>query len=91
MKVIAAALAKTHGRARPISPAPSVLPTSELRVAALISSGYTDARIAERLRVSQQHVTRLVGRVKRKLGVTTRGQVASWARQRGIVGAPSRA
>ena len=91
VKVIAAALAKTPGQARPMSPAPSVLPASQLRVAALISSGYTDARIAKRLRVSQPDVTRLIGRVKRKLGVTTRGQVASWARQRGIAGASSRA
>ena len=90
LKVIAGALATTHAPSRPSSPAPSLLEPSELRVAALISSGHTDARIARQLRVSQSHVTRLVGRVQRKLGVTTRAQVASWARLRGIAGAVSR-
>jgi len=91
LKVIAAALAISHVSSRPSSPAPSLLEPSELRVAALISRGDTDARIARQLRVSQPHVTRLVGRVKRKLGVTTRAQVASWARLRGVAGAVSRA
>ena len=91
LKTIDMARARTDGRAHATPPAPSLLGASELRVAALISSGYTDARIAARLRVSQQHVTRLVGRVQRTLGVTTRAQVASWARQRGIAGVPARA
>ena len=89
LNVVAAAPATPQGRPTPSSPVPGPLGPAELRVAALISSGYTDARIAARLRVSQPHVTRLVGRVKRALGVTTRAQVASWASQRGIAGAPS--
>ena len=75
---------------RPSAPAPSLLGSAEHRVAGLIAAGYTDARIADQLKVSQQQVTRLVGRVQRKLGVTTRGHVASWARQRGVAGARTR-
>ena len=90
LKVITAAIATKPAAAGTEAPAASVLEPAELRVAALISSGQTDARIAGRLRVSQPHVARLVARVQRKLGVSTRAQVASWARLRGIDGAIAR-
>ena len=87
LRVIESQLATTSGRPRPSAPAPSLLGPVEQRVAGLIAAGYTDARIAGQLKISQQQVARLVGRVQRKLGVTTRGHVASWARQRGVAGA----
>jgi len=86
LRAIEAQLATTVGQPRPSAPAPSLLGSAEQRVAGLIAAGYTDARIADQLKTSQQQVTRLVGRVQRKLGVTTRGHVASWARQRGVAG-----
>lgn len=90
LNLTATALATTPPPLHPTSPAPRLLEAAEPRVAALISSGHTDARIARRLRVSQRHVTRLVGRVQEKLGVTTRAQVASWARLRGVAGTVGR-
>ena len=63
--------------------APGLLNERELRIAMLIARGYTDARIARSLRLTPGRTARVVTEVRRKLGATTRGQVASWVVQRG--------
>ena len=54
------------------------------RVAALVSQGLTDRRIAAELRIAPSQVTRVVRSLGKRLGVTTRSQIARWADTRGV-------
>ncbi|HEX9496723.1 MAG TPA: AAA family ATPase [Candidatus Limnocylindria bacterium] len=80
--LVDAAVATRRPAAR--RPAPGLLDAAELRIALLIARGYTDARIARTLRLTPTRTTSVVNEVRRKLGATTRGQIASWVVQRGI-------
>ncbi len=80
--MVEAAVATTRrpGRTRPAG----LLSDRELKIALLIARGYTDARIARSLRLTPARTGRSVDEVRRKLGATSRSQIASWAIQRGI-------
>jgi DNA-binding NarL/FixJ family response regulator len=56
----------------------AMLPRRELQAALLISRGFTDAGIADELRVPVAQASDLVRSVLKRLGVTTRSQVAGW-------------
>ena len=77
----AVATARRPGRQR----VPGLLTDRELRIALMVAQGYTDARIARNLRLTPGRTARVVAEVRRKLGASTRGQIASWVVQRGIV------
>lgn len=61
------------------------LDENELGIALLLARGHTDARIAGELGITTAAATRAVARVRRKLGVSSRAQVASWVVQRARV------
>jgi class 3 adenylate cyclase/DNA-binding CsgD family transcriptional regulator/tetratricopeptide (TPR) repeat protein len=82
---IDAALAR---RGPPLTAGPLLSPT-ELRVAQLIARGLTDERIGREMRVTPRRVTTIVARVRARLGVATRAQIASWVRQRSTTLAPA--
>ncbi|MEO3856471.1 helix-turn-helix transcriptional regulator [Acrocarpospora sp. B8E8] len=50
----------------------------ELEIAKLVSEGLTDKRIAQRLVIAQRTAEGHVERILRKLGCTSRAQVAAW-------------
>lgn len=56
----------------------TLLQGRQLRVAVMLSRGYTDRRIAAELNASQKDAARLVAEVLDRLGVRSRAQVASW-------------
>jgi DNA-binding CsgD family transcriptional regulator len=80
--LVDAAVAKA--RPRPHRRATGLLDANELRIALKIAQGYTNVRIADSLKLSPKRTATAVDEVRRKLGVTTRGQIASWVVQRGI-------
>jgi len=61
-------------------PAPVTLTRREREVADLLGEGLSNAQIAQRLVVSQRTAESHVANVMRKLGATSRSQVAVWAR-----------
>jgi non-specific serine/threonine protein kinase len=70
---------------RPDEPA-ATLTDREERVASLIAQGLTNRQIAEALVISPSMATAEVGRIRRKLGLSTRSQIAAW-----VAGGPSTA
>jgi DNA-binding CsgD family transcriptional regulator/tetratricopeptide (TPR) repeat protein len=63
----------------------SGLTEREREVAALIGQGKSNAEIAELLVVSKRTVETYVSNVLSKLGLTSRSQIALWARDKGLV------
>jgi DNA-binding NarL/FixJ family response regulator len=67
----------TAAPARP-APPPGRLSGREWEVVGLISAGLENREIAARLFISERTVDTHVTRIRRKLGATTRTQVAVW-------------
>ena len=64
----------TRDRAENLDP----LTRREREVAALIGQGFTNRRIAEELGITERTVETHVGKVLRKLGLSSRTQIATW-------------
>lgn len=62
----------------------SGLTTREREVAALVSQGQSNRAIAARLSLSERTVATHVGSILAKLDLTSRAQIATWARDRGL-------
>jgi DNA-binding CsgD family transcriptional regulator/pimeloyl-ACP methyl ester carboxylesterase len=62
----------------------------EREVAELVALGLTNAAIAERLEISRRTVESHVERVRSKLGLVSRAEVAAWVSRLGSRGAPPR-
>jgi non-specific serine/threonine protein kinase len=58
---------------------PPTLSDREQQVVALVAAGRTNAGIGEELRISQRMVETHLQRVRQKLNLTTRAQIAEWA------------
>ena len=58
--------------------APSPLTARELQVAELVAQGLGNALIARRLAISERTVVAHLGRIREKLGLPTRTQIAVW-------------
>ena len=50
----------------------------QLQVAALVADGLTNRQIAERLGIEERSAEGHVERIRLRLGVTSRAQVAAW-------------
>jgi non-specific serine/threonine protein kinase len=72
------AVALALGRAEARPPAPARLTKRESQVARLVAEGLTDRQIAERLVLAQRTAEGHVQRALRKLGLTSRQQLAGW-------------
>jgi DNA-binding CsgD family transcriptional regulator len=73
------------GRTRPLfAPDPSVsrLTARELAVARLVADGLKDGEIARRLGIAASSVGGYVARVKLRLGLSHRNEIAAWVRAR---------
>ncbi|MFC5731073.1 MULTISPECIES: ATP-binding protein [Nocardioides] len=70
--------APAGGPGRPASEAPGGLTRRQREVAGLLAEGLSNKEIATRLVISQRTVETHVDHVLGKLGLTSRGQVASW-------------
>jgi DNA-binding CsgD family transcriptional regulator len=57
---------------------PSTLTARQLQVAALVAEGLTNREIAERLGIEERSAEGHVERIRQRLGVTSRAQVAAW-------------
>lgn len=57
---------------------PATLTARQLRVAALIAEGMTNRQIAERLGIEERSAEGHVERIRLRLGVSSRAQVAAW-------------
>jgi predicted ATPase/DNA-binding CsgD family transcriptional regulator len=66
-------------------PAPASLTGREREVAGLLAAGLSNREIADRLIVSERTAEGHVERLRRKLGVRTRKEVAAWAAAQGLV------
>lgn len=75
-------------RSRPSHGWPSLTPT-ELDVVALVAEGLTNPEIAARLHVARSTVKDHLAKVFRKLGVTTRAELAAVATRNGLTSTPS--
>lgn len=64
-------------------PPPSGLSGREVEVILLIAKGYTNKQIAQELSISDATAKRHIENILRKLGLSTRTQVAIWATQNG--------
>jgi len=60
-----------------------VLRRREREVATLVGRAYTNSRIAEELRITKRTVETHVSKVLRKLGFSSRTQIAAWAIEQG--------
>jgi DNA-binding CsgD family transcriptional regulator len=78
----------TVAPARP-APPPGRLSAREWEVVGLISAGLENREIAARLFISERTVDTHVTRIRRKLGATTRTQVAVWGVDHGARPAPA--
>lgn len=58
--------------------APSGLTPRQLEVAALVAEGRTNREIAQRLGIEERSAEGHVERIRRRLGVTSRAQIAAW-------------
>ena len=70
--------------------APGVLTARELQVAGLIARGMTSREIAEALTVSERTVDTHVDRIRNRLGLRSRAEIASWAGAQGLYRPPER-
>ena len=69
------------GPAAPALPAPrgpQELTARQLQVAALVADGLTNRQIAQRLGIEERSAEGHVERIRQRLGVTSRAQVAAW-------------
>jgi DNA-binding NarL/FixJ family response regulator len=57
----------------------------EREVAAMVAAGLTNKQIAERLFIAERTAEGHVERIRNKLGVRSRTEVATWAMAHGIV------
>jgi len=57
---------------------PGGLTARQLQVAALVAEGLTNRQIAERLGIQERSVEGHLERVRLRLGVTSRAQIAAW-------------
>ena len=57
----------------------------ESEVAKLVAAGFTNQRIAERLFIAERSAEGHVERIRNKLGVRSRTEVATWAVERGLM------
>ncbi len=64
-------------------PPPSGLSMREVEVVTLIARGFTNKQIAQELSISDATAKRHIENILRKLGLSTRTQVAIWATQNG--------
>jgi len=73
-------LGETPGVPRPggAGGRPDVLTARQLQVAALIAEGMTNRQIAERLGIEERSAEGHVERIRQRLGVTSRAEVAAW-------------
>jgi non-specific serine/threonine protein kinase len=62
----------------PVTGPSAVLTRRELEIAELVSQGLTNRQIAERLVLSVRTAEGHVERVRDKLGVQSRAQIAAW-------------
>jgi pimeloyl-ACP methyl ester carboxylesterase/DNA-binding CsgD family transcriptional regulator len=62
----------------------------QLQVAALVTEGLTNRQIAERLGIEERSAEGHVERIRLRLGVTSRAQVAAWWARRVTSGRPER-
>ncbi|MDP9375029.1 MAG: LuxR family transcriptional regulator [Chloroflexota bacterium] len=89
-EAIASALGAEAAVPAPTIPTPAAAPlvcslsAREREVAALLAQGRTNARIAAALGIAERTAETHVGNILRKLGLTSRDQVAAWARQQGF-------
>ena len=72
--------ARRPGKPRPAPPVRSAgaLTARQLQVAALVAEGLTNRQIAERLGIQERSAEGHVERIRQRLGVTSRAQVAAW-------------
>jgi pimeloyl-ACP methyl ester carboxylesterase/DNA-binding CsgD family transcriptional regulator len=81
--VVGAILAFLDPPARMPRPAPPVRPAGaltarQLQVAALVAEGLTNRQIAERLGIQERSAEGHLERIRQRLGVSSRAQVAAW-------------
>jgi pimeloyl-ACP methyl ester carboxylesterase/DNA-binding CsgD family transcriptional regulator len=57
---------------------PGTLTARQLQVAALVAEGHTNRQIAERLGIQERSAEGHVERIRQRLGVTSRAQIAAW-------------
>jgi DNA-binding CsgD family transcriptional regulator len=57
----------------------------EREVAALVGRGYSNRRIAEALVIAEKTAEVHARRVREKLGLDSRAQIAAWAAQHGLL------
>jgi predicted ATPase/DNA-binding CsgD family transcriptional regulator len=72
------------------SSAPGGLSPREQEVVALVATGRTNREIADRLFISERTVDTHITRIRRKLGTTTRTQLAVWGLENGATRLPRR-
>jgi non-specific serine/threonine protein kinase len=58
------------------------LTTREQEVALLVARGLTNRRIAQELSISERTVENHIGKIFKKLGFSSRSQIAAWVTQR---------
>jgi pimeloyl-ACP methyl ester carboxylesterase/DNA-binding CsgD family transcriptional regulator len=71
-------LGEPRERPPPPGPRPGPLTDRQLEVAALVAEGRTNRQIAERLGIEERSAEGHVERIRLRLGVTSRAQIAAW-------------
>jgi DNA-binding CsgD family transcriptional regulator len=66
------------------------LTARQLQVAALVAEGMTNRQIAERLGLEERSAEGHLERIRQRLGVTSRAQVAAWWARRSSDGTANR-
>ena len=81
------AVAYAVGEDRPLAIPETAGPLSrrEREVAAMVAAGWTNRQIAERLFIAERTAEGHVERIRNKLGVRSRTEVATWAVAQGVV------
>ena len=74
-------------QAQPVGPGAGPLTRREREVAAMVAAGLTNRQIAQRLFISERTAEGHVERIRDKLGVRSRTEVATWAVAHGLAGA----
>jgi DNA-binding CsgD family transcriptional regulator len=64
--------------AEPAAGPPATLTARQLQVAALVASGLTNRQIAGRLGIEERSAEGHVERIRKRLGVRSRAQIATW-------------